>query len=942
MTRLNHPRTLLVVLILPLLVVGLGMWALSGRVDRLDAVPAAVVNLDEGAEIEDADGEVQDVPFGRMLAGALTQPGTVEEVDAPDTTGFDWQLTEQSDARDGLADGTYAAVVVIPEDFSADLSTIGTPEAAPAILEVTTNDAGGQINALVATAVAEASASTMGGQMAQQYLDGLYLGFNDMKSSFSEAADGAEELADGTEELDDGVQELDGGVQELDEGAQQSAEGTREFSGGVWSLADGAGQTADGTRQLADGLDELAVGTGGAASGSDDLATGLDELATGNEDLAEGVAALQTGMNGTETEPGLLDGAQQLAAGVEGDGTAENPGLEAGADQLATGLEQFAGGVDEAGTVVSGDGTAANPGLVPTAQEVADGTAELGEGAQQLADGVSGSEQEPGLPEGAQDVADGAAELAAGIEGDGTEQDPGMVGLAEQMVADATAERDAAQETAEEDPERLVRAETALAQAQGMLEYANAVDTGLGGDGSAENPGLVGGTQGLADGASELLPLGPQLQQLADGINGTEEEPGLVQGTEGVVTYAQGVQTAFDGDGTAENPGLVASSEQLADGARDSADGTAELVGGVTGLRDGLQEYASGVDELAGGATQLAEGARSSADGAGDLATGLDELAGGTRSSADGAGELAGGTEELADGTRELAGGSDALAEGSAQLADGTGELADATGELTDGTGELAEGTEDLAGGLREGADEVPSYTEDERSRMSEMAASPVDTSLERENQASGATTATFPFVAALALWLGAFGSFLLLPALSRRLLDGAVPMWQVVLRSLVPPVLIAVVQTVAVLAVITAIGISPVSPLAVGAVAFAGAVMFAALHQALMALLGDRIGRIASIVVMTLQVVTLVGIVPLETAPELLQSVSGLMPLSIVTQGLVHASLGGTLVTTASTLLAILAWGVISVLATMFGSRTARRADRSERAVAKALPAAV
>src|SRR5699024_1834523 len=78
MTRLNHPRTLLVVLILPLLVVGLGMWALSGRVDRLDAVPAAVVNLDEGAEMEDADGEVQQVPLGRMLAGALTQPGTVE------------------------------------------------------------------------------------------------------------------------------------------------------------------------------------------------------------------------------------------------------------------------------------------------------------------------------------------------------------------------------------------------------------------------------------------------------------------------------------------------------------------------------------------------------------------------------------------------------------------------------------------------------------------------------------------------------------------------------------------------------------------------------------------------------------------------------------------------------------------------------------------------
>ena len=934
MTRLNHPRTLLVVLLLPLLVVGLGMWALSGRVDRIDAVPAAVVNLDEGAEIEDADGEVQQVPFGRLLAGALTQPGTVEEVDAPETTGFDWQLTDETDARDGLQDGTYAAVVVIPEDFSAQLATIGTPEASKAILEVTTNDAGGQINALVGTAVAEASASTMGGQMAQQYLDGLYLGFNDMKSGFSDAADGAEELADGTEELGDGVQGLDDGTQELADGAQQAAEGTREFSGGVWSLSDGAGQTADGTRQLADGLDELADGTDGVASGGDDLATGLDELATGNEELADGVAALQTGMSGTETEPGLLDGANQLAAGVEGDGTAENPGLAVGADQLATGLEQYAGGVAEAGEAVSGDGTAENPGLVPTAQDVADGTSELGEGAQQLAVGISGTEQEPGLPEGAQEVADGAAARSAGIDGEGTEQDPGMVALAEQMLATA----DALLEENPEDPSALAL----QAQAEGMLDYANAVDTGLNGDGSAENPGLVGGTQGIADGSSELLPLGPQLQQLADGINGTEQEPGLVQGTRGVLTYSQGVQTAFDGDGTAQNPGLVASSEELATGARASADGAGDLVDGVTGMRDGLEQYAGGVDELAEGSSQLASGARSSADGAGDLATGLDELAGGARTSADGAGDLADGSGELADGSRELAEGSDALADGSEQLAEGTGELADGTGELAEGTGELADGTDELAGGLREGADGVPSYTEDERSQMSEMAASPVETSLERENQASGATTATFPFVTALALWLGAFASFLLLPALSRRLLDRAVPMWQVVLRSLAPAVLIAVVQTVAVLAVITAIGISPVSPLSVGVLAFAGAVMFAALHQALMALLGDRIGRIASIVVMTLQVVTLVGIVPLETAPGLLQSISGLMPLSIVTQGLVHAALGGTLVSTSSTLLAILAWAAVSVVLTMFGSRTARRVDRTEWATAKALPAAV
>ncbi|GAA1485033.1 YhgE/Pip domain-containing protein [Brachybacterium fresconis] len=924
MTRLKHPRTLLVVLLLPLLVAGLGLWALSGRVDRLDTVPAAVVNLDEGAEVTDADGETQTVPFGRLLSGSLTQPGTVEGQDAPETTGFDWQLTSQDDAEQGLKDGTYSAVVVVPEDFSAKLTTIGTTDAVPAILEVTTNDASGQINALVGSAVAEASASTMGGQMAQQYLDGLYLGFNDLKDGFSESADGAEQLADGTSDLDDGAHELADGTAELADGTTQAAEGTKEFSGGVWSLADGAGQTAEGTQELADGLDDLATGASGAAGGGDDLATGLDDLATGAEDLATGVHGLQTGMSGTDSEPGLLDGANQLAAGVEGDGTEQNPGLAAGADQLATGLEQYADGVSAAGTAVTGDGTAENPGLVTTAEGVADGTAELGEGAQQLADGIQGTETEPGLPEASQQVADGAAELSAGIAGDGTDQDPGMVALAEQMQASA----DALLEENPEDPNALAL----QAQAEGMLSYAQGVETGLNGDGTAENPGLVAGTQGVADGSSQLLPLGAQVQDLADGINGTDQQPGLVQGTQGMLTYAQGLETAFAGDGTEQNPGLTASAEQLATGARASADGSEDLVTGVTGLRDGLQQYSDGVDDLAEGADQLAEGTRASADGAGDLATGLDDLAAGTRSSADGAGTLADGSTQLADGATELGHGSDQLASGSEELAAGSGELADGTEELADGTEELAGGSDDLASGLREGAEGVPSYTESERDRMSEMAANPVTTDVDRQNEADGATTATFPFVTALALWLGAFASFLLLPALSRRLLDRAVPMGRVVLRSLAPALLVAVVQTIAVLAVLTAVGISPVSPVTVGVVALAGAGMFAALHQALMTLLGDRIGRIVSIVVMVLQVVTLVGIVPLATAPPLLQSVSALLPLPIVTQGLVHAALGGSLVSTSGTLLSILAWAAVSLVVTFAASRTARRADRSDR----------
>ena len=887
MNRLTHPRTLIVILVLPLVVAALGMWALSGRVDRLDSVPAAVVNLDEGAEIEDADGEVQTVPFGRLLAGALTQPSTVEEQDTPDTTGFDWQLTSQDDAEEGLKDGTYSAVVVIPEDFSKDLATIGTPEATQAILEVTTNDASGQINALVGTAVAEASASTMGGTMAQQYLDGLYLGFNDLGDGFRDAADGAEELSEGTTELDDGTQQLAEGSRDLADGSEEAAEGAEQFSGGVWTLADGTWQSADGSRTLADGL---------------------DQLATGSEELADGVLQLQDGMNGTEGQPGLLDGASLLAEGVEGDGTPENPGLEAGAEQLASGVEEFSGGVSQAGDAVTGDGTEQNPGLVSTARGVAEGTEELGQGAQQAADGLAGTADQPGLVQGAEGVVAYSGSLSTIMEGDGTAENPGMRELAQQM--DETADAMLAEDP--EDPNALAMKQ----QAQGMLGYVDGVSTVVDGDGTAQNPGLTATAEGLGEGASAAA---GGVQQIADGLNGTEQQPGLVQGTQGMVTYAEGLETAFEGDGTAQNPGLTAAADQLATGARASADGAGELVDGVTGLQEGLAEYGQGVDALAEGAEQLASG---------------------TRTSADGAGELADGSRQLAEGANELGTGADQLAQGNRQLADGTEELADGTEDLAEGTTELSEGSEELAGGMREGADAVPHYSEQERDRMSEMASSPVGTEAQRQNEADGADTATFPFVTALALWLGAFGTFLLLPALRRRLLDRALPMTQVVLRSLAPALLIAVVQTVAVLAVLTAIGISPVSPLSVGVIALAGAVMFAALHQMLLTVLGDRLGRIASILLMVLQVVTLVGIVPVETAPELLQSIGSLMPLSIVTQGLVHAALGGSLVSTSSTLLSIAAWAAISLVLTLVASRRARFAGRSER-VGGAVPAA-
>jgi putative membrane protein len=892
--KLSHPRTLVVVLLLPLLVVGIGMWALSGRVDNVDKVPAAVVNLDKGAKMK-VDGKEQNVPLGRQLAGGLTQPDTVDSDDKdddPEDVGFDWSLTTKDDAEKGLKDGTYGAVVVIPKDFSKNLTTIGKKDAVPAEIKVNTNDASGALNSVIGSAVSDAAANTMGGEFTKQYLDGLYVGFNDMHKNFSKLADGADELSDGAGDLSDGADKNAKGTHDLADGASELADGTQQLADQTPQLAEGTRGLADGVGQFSGGMGQLATGADGIADGVDGLAGGLDQLGDGADGLADGVGQLDQGINGTKKNPGLVQGADQLAQGMKGDGTEKNPGLAKGSDSLADGAEQYADGADQ----------------------YADGMTQAYQGLR------NGTGDQPGLPDGARQIADGVDQYADGV-GDYTD---GVQQLSDTLAGPLPDGNGGTMPGTSGMKDAINAVNTACADgggdnqcgqaAQLLAAYAQAADQGLNGDGTEDNPGLVepgkqlnGGAKDLSDGAD----------QYADGVE-------------------QGLQQTFVGqDGSTKNPtqesllggaqGLAQGADGIADGNRQFADQIPQLVDGVDGLASGIKKLGDGTPQLADGASQLADGVDQSADGAHQLSDGASQYADGVHKSADGAGQLASGADQLADGTDQLSDGTKGLADGTSGLADGTQKLADGNDKFADGIDKYADGTTKYADGVKDGADQMPTYSTSDRKTMSDMGAQPIESFSHRDNEAAGADTATFPFVLSLALWLGAFGTFLLLPALSKKLLASAVPMWQVVLRSLLPGLIVAVVQTVAVLALLTGIGIDPISPLAVGLVSLSGAIMFAAFHQALLSLFGERVGRIASIVLMVLQVVILAGILPLQTAPQLLQDLSGLMPLSIVSQGLVHASLGGSLTSTTVTLLSILAWFAISLIITLVFSRGAR-----------------
>lgn len=484
--------TVLGLVLVPLVVGGLLTWALWKPTERLDRMQAAIVNLDQAVEV---DG--QTVPLGRQLASALvtadgasadaadgdgadgtgagdaaaSDDGTdatgVANVSGSDSSGnFTWVLTDADDAEEGLADGTYATVVTIPEDFSAAATSFGgeAGEAVQARIDIATSERSRLVDAAVAQAVTTTAVGLLNDQLTTTYLDNVLVGFTTLHDSLGEAATGADQLASGAGQLGTGATQVADGTTALADGVGQLGAGADQLAGGIGTLATGAGQLAGGVGQLATGAGELSGGlsrlaqetrssaeTAAASApqvaqltqGADGLAAGLagpGGLVEGATTLADVAAKVEDGVTGlyaavsryetdcaagapeacaaiaaivAQAEDGLVAGTGGVADGATGLVSGASR-LGSGASELATGVRGLAGGVTAS---ASGLGT-----LADYLDQSAQGAAQLASGARTAAGGArelaAGARTAAGgareLASGADDAAAGAGDLASG------------------------------------------------------------------------------------------------------------------------------------------------------------------------------------------------------------------------------------------------------------------------------------------------------------------------------------------------------------------------------------------------------------------------------------------------------------------------------------------------------------------------------------------------
>lgn len=268
------PRAALVaLLLLPLLYGALYLWSFWDPYGRLDKIPVALVNADQGAK---AKGE-------KINAGDDIVDGL------KDSDTFDWRPVSADEAAKGVESGTYYLSLTVPKNFSERIASSSGDHPEISELKVRTNDANNYIVGQISRTVFSEVRSAASTKSSRGFLDKIFVSFSDLHGATQKAADGADKLKGGIGEAKKGTGDLKDGLKTAKDGSGDLADGAADAKQGSGDLKSGLETAKKGSHDLADGLKDLDSGASKLDSGAGKVSKGAGQVAGGTQKLADKV-----------------------------------------------------------------------------------------------------------------------------------------------------------------------------------------------------------------------------------------------------------------------------------------------------------------------------------------------------------------------------------------------------------------------------------------------------------------------------------------------------------------------------------------------------------------------------------------------------------------------------------------------------------------------------
>ena len=447
---------------------------------------------------------------------------------------------------------------------------------------------------------------------------------------------------------------------------------------------------------------------------------------------------------------------------------------------------------------------------------------------------------------------------------------------------------------------------------------------------------LADGTKKLADGALKLAAGGSKLAAGAGQLSAGAKKLGR-----GATGLGGGLDTMAAGLVPHANPASVPQHQMtVGDVASLSATASSGVSTGLSGLAQSCatsgasQTFCAQLAGLAAGSEQasaLAAGTKTAvtkfhAGMTGFLTTYYRPFAKGLNTYADGVATFSKGTSTFATGLITFSNGVGQVSTGTASLANGTTKLASGTQKLADGSQKLADGTKKLADGLAGGVEKMSTYSAARRKAMTDVVTTPITSKTVHLYPDANGSAAVMAMLAPLVLWLGALASFFVLPAIPRRMVLSSASPLAAAFHGWWPATVLGVVQGALLGLTVPLLHLEPVHPWLLGGVAMLAALVFSAINQGLSGSLGT-LGRLISLALLAAQTAMISGVLPLQTAPVLLQNLAGFAPTSLAASLMQRMLLGSAPTAAPVAVAGLLIWFALALLVSVWSVSHQRRA---------------